>query len=182
MKKSTVVLFILLIQNTLLATPQARDVLYWNENKYFIIPTIDIEKRLNAYELNNLNMAKTAAPPTSNYRGYSLEFEIYNDTLYLNAIKDTDNSDLSEFVFGNPSPKPMLGFSDTLFLGYGNFYYDPAWWTMVSESEITVVFKNGVVQWYKDNKNKSKDSPYLPLDIPYFKKLYSNIHWSSMDK
>lgn len=164
------------------ATPQARDVLYWNGNKYSIIPILDIEKRMNSRELNNLNTAKTALPPTSNYRGYSLEFEIFHDTLYLLAIKDSNNTDLTEFVFGNLSKKPMLDFSDTLFLGYGVSFYDPAWLTMVNESEITVVFKNGVVQWVKDNKNKSKSSLYSPLDIAYFKKLYSNIHWSGLDQ
>lgn len=164
------------------ATPQARDVLYWNGNKYSINSFIDIEKRMNTYELNNLNAAKTATPPTSNYRGYSFEFEIFNDTLYLIAIKDSYNTDLTESVFGNLSKKPMLDYSDTLYLGYGKSYYDPAWWTMVNESEITVLFKNGVVQWYKDNKNKGKNSPYYPFDIPYFKKLYSNIHWTCLDK
>lgn len=164
------------------ATPQARDVLYWNGNKYSINSFIDIEKRMNTYELNNLNAAKTATPPTSNYRGYSFEFEIFNDTLYLIAIKDSNNTDLTESVFGNLSKKPMLDFSDTLFLGYGESFYDPAWLTMVNESEITVIFKNGVVQWYKDNKSKSKSSPYYPFDIPYIKKCYSNIHWSCLDK
>ena len=164
------------------ATPQARDVLYWNGNKYSINSFIDIEKKMNTYELNNLNAAKTAAPPTSNYRGYSLEFEIFHDTLYLIAIKDSNNMDLTESVFGNLSKKPMLDFSDTLFLGYGVSFYDPAWLTMVNENEITVTFKNGVVQWIKDNKSKSKSSPYLPLDIAYFKKLYSNIYWSGLNK
>jgi len=182
MKKLLLIIMALFAIVTARATPQARDVLYWNGNKYSINSFIDIEKRMNTYELNNLNAAKTATPPTSNYRGYSLEFEIFNDTLYLIAIKDSYKTDLTGAIIGNLSKKPMLDFSDTLFLGYGESFYDPAWLTMVNESEITVIFKNGVVQWYKDNKSKSKSSPYYPFDIPYIKKCYSNIHWSCLDK
>lgn len=182
MKKLYLLAMALIAIVTVQATPQARDVLYWNGNKYSTIPNIDIEKRMNACELNKLNLAKTANPPTSNYRGYSLELEIVNDTLYLIAIKDTEYTDLTKIVFGSLSKKPLLDFSDTLYLGYGDSFYDHAWWTMVYESEMTVVFKNGVVKWVKDNKNKSKYSPYT-YDIQLLQSfIYSNIRWNELDK
>lgn len=164
------------------ATPQARDVLFWHGNKYFIFPFIDVESRMNADELKNLNRIKTSDPPTAIGRGYSLEFEITNDTLYLTAIKDAKNYNLMESVLGNLYKRPLLDFSDTLYLGYGNSFNDNVWWTLVYESEITVAFQNGVVQWMKDNKNKSKYSRYDHNDLLFSEYIYCNTRWNELNE
>ena len=48
-------IIVLVFQNLLFATPQARDVLFWNNNKYYVFPFIDIESILNGNELEELN-------------------------------------------------------------------------------------------------------------------------------
>lgn len=181
MKKTSILLLSLFVLVTANATPQARDVLYWNGTKYYIFPYIDIESRLNANELERLNELKTEKPPTGNQRGYSYEFIIDSDTLFLISVNDAYKKDITESLFGGNIKMPMIFFSDTLYLGYGEAYYDHAWWTMVYESEITMFFQNGVVQWMKDNKNKSKQSPYT-YNIQLFQEyIYSNIQWNELD-
>lgn len=180
--KSLLLAIFLLICGLAQATPQLRDILYWNGIEYHNIPLVQIEKYFSQEEVNKLNKLGENWTITANYRSYRFVFEIDDDSLFLNSIVNDENENIMESVLETQERRMMDNFSDTLFLGYGKSLYDPAWWTMVCESEITVVFKNGVVQWYKDNKNKSINSPYSPLDIPYFKNLYSNIHWSSLDK
>ena len=179
--KSFLLAVFLLICGLAQATTQARDLLYWDGVEYHTIP-IQIEKYFSQNEANNLRELGKNWTLTSNYRAYQFVFEIVNDSLFLNSIVNDEDENIMESVLGTQERRMMENFSDTLFLGYGESMYEPAFWTMVYESEITVVFKNGVVQWFKDNKNKSNNSPYSPLDIPYFKKLYSSIHWSSLDK
>ena len=182
MKHKLLLLFsFLLICGIAQATPQARDILYWNGNEYHTIPLKQIEKHFSKEEVNNLKELEGVMTTTANYRGYRFVFEIDNDSLYLKSIVNDNDENIMESVLGSQKRRMMDSFSDTLFLGYGKAMYEPAFWTMVYESEITVVFKNGVVQWLKDNKNKSVSSPYYPPDIPFFKLLYSNIHWDSLD-
>jgi len=181
MKKLSIILLSLIALATANATPQARDVLYWNDTKYYIFPYIDIESRLSTIELERLNELKTANPPTGNYRGYSYEFIINRDTLFLISVYDAYKKDITESLFGGQIKMPLNFFTDTLYLGYGEPYYDHAWWTMVYESEITVFFQNGVVRWTKDNHNKSKQSPYT-YNIQLFQEyIYSNIRWNELD-
>ena len=164
------------------ATPQERDILYWHGDKYFIFPFIDIESRMDSNELENLNRRRTSNPPTANGRGYLLEFEIINDTLYLISVKDTQHADITESVFGNLTKMPMIDFSDTLYLGYGKAFIDNAWWTMVYESEITTSFQNGVIHSMKDNKNKSKYSQYDHNELLFSEFIYCNTRWDEMNK
>lgn len=180
--KLPLMLAFLLICGIVQATPQARDILYWNGNEYHTIPLKQIEKHFSQEEVNNLEELGQNCKTTANYRGYRFVFEIDNDSLYLKSIVNDNDENIMESVLGSQKRRMMDSFSDTLFLGYGKAMYEPAFWTMVYESEITVVFKNGVVQWFKDNKNKSVSSPYYPPDIPLIKLLYSKIQWNSLDK
>lgn len=179
--KLPLLLAFLLICGIVQATPQARDILYWNGNEYHTIPLKQIEKHFSQEEVNNLKELGQNWKTTANYRGYRFVFEIDNDSLYLKSIVNDNDENIMESVLGFQKRRMMDNFSDTLFLGYGKAMYEPAFWTMVYESEITVVFKNGVVQWLKNNKNKSVNSPYYPPDIPFIKLLYSNIQWDSLD-
>lgn len=181
MRKAIVLLFVLTFQNIIFATPQARDVLFWNDNTYFVFPFIDIESHLSTHELENLNKLKNTNPPTGNYRGYSFEFAIKNDTLFLLSVKDTNKTNLTESVFGDQIRRPLFFFSDTLYLGYGQSFYEDGFWTPIYESEITVVFKNGVVQWFKDNQNKTKHSPYTYNPKLFWEFVYSEIQWDNLD-
>lgn len=181
MKKAIIILF-LIICKLVQATPQARDMLYWNDVTYYVLPFIDVESRLRSDELHSLNKKKTTNPPTSNYRGYWCEFEITGDTLFLISIKDSDKEDITESVFGCQDRRALLDFSDTLYLGYGASFYDYGWWTMVNESELTVVFKNGVVQWVKDNRNKSRYSRYDHDDLLFSEYIYCNTRWNELNE
>ena len=182
MKRLAFIILCLTALITAQATPQARDMLYWNGVTYYVLPFIDVEGRLGSDELENLNEMKTVNPPTSNYRGYWCEFEITGDTLFLISIKDSDKEDITESVFGRLDRRPLLDFSDTLYLGYGRSFYDHGWWTMVNESELTVVFKNGVVQWVKDNKNKSRYSRYDHDDLLFSEYIYCNTRWNELNE
>ena len=175
-------IIVLVFQNLLFATPQARDVLFWNNNKYYVFPFIDIESILNGNELEELNALKTSDPPTSNYRGYSCEFEIANDSLFLVSVKDANKNDLTESIFGCQIRRHADFFSDTLYLGYGQSFYDEIFWTPIYESEMTVVLENGVVRWFKDNPNKTKHSPYTYNPQLFFGFVYSQIHWAELDE
>ena len=179
--KLPLLLAFLLICGIVQATPQARDILYWNGNEYHTIPLKQIEKHFSQEEVNNLKELGQNWKTTANYRGYRFVFEIDNDSLYLKSIVNDNDENIMESVLGFQKRRMMDSFSDTLFLGYGKAMYEPAFWTMVYESEITVVFKNGVVQWLKNNKNKSVNSPYYPPDIPFRVEFYSMkamFHWA----
>lgn len=178
---SAIILFIFVSSLSLFSTPQARDVLYWNNNKYYIFPFIDIEGRLNHTEWEVLNTMKTANPPTGNYRGFQLCFEIKNDSLFLISVWDSNHTDLTGFVLGEHTKRLLDDFTDTLYLGYGESYWYDGFWTPIYESEKTVFVQNGIVQWTIDNANKTKHSPY-PDDIQLFMDyIYSNIRWDSLD-
>lgn len=164
------------------ATTQVRDKLYWNGIEYHTIPLVQIEKYFSQEEVNKLNKLGENWTTTVNYRAYQFIFEIDNDSLFLKAIVNDEEENITESILGTQERRMMDNFSDTLFLGYGESMYDPAFWTMIYESEITVVFKNGVVQWLKDNKNKSKKSHYYFDNLMVINMLYSNIRWSSLDK
>lgn len=181
MKHKTLLLFFfLLIWSFAQATTQVRDLLYWKGVKYYTIP-IQIEKHFSKIEVNNLEKLGENWTSTANYRAYRFIFEIENDSLFLKAIVNDEEENITESILGSQERRMMDNFSDTLFLGYGESVYDPAFWTLVYESEITVAFKNGVVQWFKDNRNKSVESRYFD-NRAVIKKLYSNIRWSSLDK
>lgn len=180
--KSFLLSVFLLICGLAQATPQLRDILYWNGIEYHTIPLVQIEKYFSQEEVNKLNKLGENWTITANYRSYRFVFEIDHDSLFLNSIVNDEDENIMESVLGTQERRMMENFSDTLFLGYGESMYEPAFWTMVYESEITVVFKNGVVQWYKDNKNKSKESRNSLDNIAVIKRLYSNIRWSSLDK
>ncbi len=182
MKRLAFIILCLTALITAQATPQARDMLYWNGVTYYVLPFIDVESRLGSDELENLNEMKTTNPPTSNYRGYWCEFEITGDTLFLISIKDSDKEDITESVFGCHDRRALLEFSDTLYLGYGASFYDYGWWTMVNESELTVAFKNGVVQWTKDNRNKSRYSRYDHDDLLFSEYIYCNTRWNELNE
>lgn len=183
MKKLFVLIILIYVFNQIvLATPQTRDILYWHGEKYHVFPFIDIERRLNSVETYNLNKIKTANPPTSNYRGYLFEFEITNDSLYLLSVKDSKHLDQTEQVFGDHTRKYLSDFSDTLYLGYGSSFHDDAFWTLIYENELTVVFKNGIVQWTKDNKGKSRYSPYSNDLNKLIEFIYFNIQWNNLNK
>lgn len=164
------------------ATTQVRDKLYWNGIEYHTIPLVQIEKYFSQEEVNKLNKLGENWTTTVNYRAYQFIFEIDNDSLFLKAIVNDEEENITESFLGTQERRMMETFSDTLFLGYGESVYEPTFWTLVYESEITVVFKNGVVQWFKDNKNKSIESRYYLDNLAVIKMLYSNIRWSSLDK
>jgi len=180
--KSFLLAVFLLICSWTQATTQVRDKLYWNGIEYHTIPLVQIEKYFSQEEVNKLNKLGENWTKTSNYRAYRFVFEIVHDSLFLNSIVNDKDEDIMESVLGTQERRMMDSFSDTLFLGYGESVYEPAFWTMIYESEITVVFKNGVVQWLKDNKNKGKKSRYYFDNLMVIKMLYSNIRWSSLDK
>ena len=180
--KSLLLAVFLLICGWAQATTQVRDKLYWNGIEYHTIPLVQIEKYFSQEEVNKLNKLGENWTTTVNYRAYQFIFEIDNDSLFLKAIVNDEEEDITESILGTQERRMMDNFSDTLFLGYGESVYEPAFWTLVYESEITVVFKNGVVQWFKDNKNKSIESRYYLDNLAVIKMLYSNIRWSSLDK
>ena len=128
---SAIILFIFVSSLSLFSTPQARDVLYWNNNKYYIFPFIDIEGRLNHTEWEVLNTMKTANPPTGNYRGFQLCFEIKNDSLFLISVWDSNHTDLTSFVLGEHTKRLLDDFTDTLYLGYGESYWYDGFWTPI---------------------------------------------------
>ena len=178
---SILILFIA-VNPSAYSTPQARDVLYWNNKKYYVFPFVDVEGRLSRPELETLNKKKSSNPPTANYRGYNFCFEICNDSLFLTSITDAYYQDITTFVLGDSNRRFLSDFSDTLYLGYGKSYFDDSFWTPVYESEITVAFKKGIVQWHKNNKDKTKPSPYTYNPQMFLKYLYSNIRWNSLNK
>ena len=180
--KSLLLAVFLLICGWAQATTQVRDKLYWNGIEYHTIPLVQIEKYFSQEEVNKLNKLGENWTTTVNYRAYQFIFEIDNDSLFLKAIVNDEEENITESILGTQERRMMETFSDTLFLGYGESVYEPAFWTLVYESEITVVFKNGVVQWFKDNKNKSIESRYYLDNLAVIKMLYSNIRWSSLDK
>lgn len=175
-------LFFFAFSLSVFATPQVRDVLLWKGNKFYIFPFIDMNEVFDATEFENLEKIKTLNPPTSNHRGYSLGFEITNDSLFLVSVWDAKHNDVTMSVFGSRNRKPMINYSDTLFLGYGKSFWDEAFWTPVYENEMTLVFQKGVVQWVKDNKNKSNASPYTYNLQLFYEYVYSNIQWGSLNK
>lgn len=179
--KSLLLAVFLLICGWAQATTQVRDKLYWNGIEYHTIPLVQIEKYFSQEEVNKLNKLGENWTTTVNYRAYQFIFEIDNDSLFLKAIVNDEEEDITESILGTQERRMMDNFSDTLFLGYGESVYEPAFWTLVYESEITVVFKNGVVQWYKDNKNKSRYSQYDHNDLLFSEYIYCNTRWNELD-
>lgn len=181
-KHRTVFLFLFLFACKLsFSTPQVRDVLYWNGMTYHAYPFINVEKRLDDAQLERLT-EKTHFITTGNWRGYFYEFEIRNDSLYLVSIKDDRNEDLMEYVLGSKTRIMMDDYSDTLYLGYGETFFDEDFPTMIYENEMTVVFKKGVVIYTKDNKNKSRHTD-LPHNIMKLHEcIYSSIQWDTLDE
>lgn len=164
------------------ATPQVRDIVFWNGIEYHSIPRIAIHENFSEQEMMYLNSLCGEHNETNNYRGYRFEFEIDDDSLYLIAIKNNDNKNITGSILGSLERRKMCHYSDTMYLGYGEMFYDNAWWTMVYESEKTVVFQNGVVQGVKDNKNKSKYSQYDHNDLLFSEFVYCNTRWNELDE
>ena len=164
------------------STPQRRDVLYWNGATYHVYPFIDIESRLEEQKLAKLKEMSAHGVATSNWRGYYFEFEIENDTLFFSSIKSNHDEDLTWFVLNSRERIPMDYFSDTLFLGYGDTFYDGQFPTMIYDSEITMVIENGKVKSYVVHKNKCIPSPLPDNTKMLLQLIYSNIRWNELDE
>lgn len=174
-------ILLLMVCKLAFSTPQVRDILYWNGTTYHVYPFIDVEKRFDNEQLERLN-EKAHFITTGNWRGYRYEFEIRHDSLFLVSIKNDQNEDLMAYVIGSDGRIMMDNYSDTLYLGYGKTFFDEDFPTLIYESEMTVVFENGVVTYTKDNKNKSRYSE-LPHNIMKLQEcIYSSIRWDSLDK
>lgn len=174
-------IFIMMICKLTFSTPQVRDILYWNGMTYHVYPFINVENRFDDAQWERLN-EKAPFITTGNWRGYLYEFEIRHDSLFLVSIKNDYHEDLKAYVLGSDDRIMMDDYSDTLFLGYGKTFFDEDFPTMIYESEMTVVFKNGVVVYTKDNKNKSRYTE-LPHNIMKFHEyIYSSIRWEALDK
>lgn len=181
MKHLALLLFFLLYCELLFSTPQVRDALYWNGTTYYVYPFIDVEKRFDNEQLERLS-EKAPFITTGNWRGYLYEFEIRHDSLFLVSIKNDQNKDLMAYVIGSDDRIMMDDYSDTLYLGYGKTFFDEDFPTLIYESEMTVVFENGVVTYTKDNKNKSRYSE-LPHNIMKLQEyIYSSIRWDALDE
>ena len=163
------------------STAQVRDVLYWEGKIYHVYPIINVENRFDNKQLERLN-EKAQLITTGNWRGYFYEFEIRNDSLFLVSIKVDHNEDVMAYVIGSDDRIMMDDYSDTLYLGYGKTFFDEDFPTMIYESEMTVVFKNGVMVFTKDNKNKSRHTE-LPHNIMKLHEcIYSSIRWDALDE
>ncbi len=181
-KHQTIFLFLFLFACKLsFSTPQVRDILYWNGTTYHVYPFIEVEKRFDDAQLERLN-EKAPFITTGNWRGYRNEFEICHDSLFLVSIKNDQNEDLMAYVIGSDGRIMMDNYSDTLYLGYGKTFFDEDFPTLIYESEMTVVFENGVVIYTKDNKNKSRCTE-LPHNIMKLHEyIYSSIRWEALDE
>jgi len=179
--KLLLTILITLLFNCLYATPQIRDKVFWNGIEYRSIPCIKLEDYFSEQEVMKLNQLGNEWNVTSNYRGYWFEFEIENDSLYLKGILNDDEDNIMEAIIGTLDRRWMCHFSDTMYLGYGESMYDNAFWTMIYESELTVVFKDGIIQWVKDNKNKSRYSRYDHNDLLFSEFIYCNTRWDELD-
>lgn len=182
MKRHLLLLVLLLVTCRSFPTPQVRDVLYWNGTTYHVYPFIDVEKRFSEAQKNKLNERVKDHIATSNWRGYYFEFEICRDSLFLISIKDDHQEDLMAFVLGSNDKIMMDDFSDTLYLGYGKSFYDPWFPTMIYESEMTVVFKNGIAGWHEDHRNKSKHAELPNNTMKWNECIYSSIRWDALDQ
>ncbi len=182
MKRQTLLILLLVICKLSFSTPQVRDVLYWNGTTYHVYPFIDVEKRFSEAQKNKLNERVKDHIATSNWRGYYFEFEICRDSLFLISIKDDHQEDLMAFVLGSNDKIMMDDFSDTLYLGYGKSFYDPWFPTMIYESEMTVVFKNGIAGWHEDHRNKSKHAELPNNTMKWNECIYSSIRWDALDQ
>ncbi len=183
MKKNTLLLGLFLVICKLsFSTPQVRDVLYWNGTTYHVYPFIHVEKRFSEAQINKLNEWVKDHITTSNWRGYYFEFEICRDSLFLVSIKDDHQEDLMAFVLGSNNRIMMDDFSDTLYLGYGKSFYDPWFPTMIYESEMTVVFNNGIAGWHEDHRNKSKHAELPNNTMKWNEYIYSSIQWDALDQ
>lgn len=182
MKRFVILLvYFLVVFKPSFSTPQVRDILYWNGMTYYVYPFIEVEKGLDDAQLERLN-EKAPFITTGNWRGYLYEFEIRHDSLYLVSIKNDQNEDLMAYVIGSDDRIMMDDYSDTLYLGYGKSYYDEDFPTMIYESEMTVAFKNGIVVWTKDNKNKIQHTELPHNIIMLHECIYSSIRWDALDK
>ncbi len=183
MKKNTLLLGLFLVICKLsFSTTQVRDVLYWNGTTYHVYPFIHVEKRFSEAQKTKLNERVKDHIATSNWRGYYFEFEICRDSLFLVSIKDDHQEDLMAFVLGSNARIMMDDFSDTLYLGYGKSFYDPWFPTMIYESEMTVVFKNGIACWHEDHRNKSKHAELPNNTMKWNECIYSSIRWDALDQ
>ena len=170
-----------LLFNYLYATPQIRDRVFWNGLEYHSIPSVKLEEHFSEQEVMRLNQLSNEWNVTSNYRGYWFEFEIENDSLYLKGIVNDDEENIMESIIGTSDRKWMCHYSDTMYLGYDESMFDDAFWTMIYESEMTVVFKDGIVQWVKDNQSKSKYSQYDHNVLLFSEFIYCNTRWDELD-
>lgn len=183
MKRLYLLLILLVVAFKLsFSTPQVRDVLYWNGMTYYIYPFIEVEKRFSNAQLNRLKKEVKDQIVSSNWRGYYYEFEIHGDSLFLISIKDNHEKDITSYVFGSNDRIMLDDFSDTLYLGYGKSYYDEEFPTMIYESEMSVVFKNGIISWCENHKNKSKQSVFSPYSMNFVEYIYSSIRWNDLDQ
>ena len=174
-------IFIMMICKLSFSTPQVRDILYWNGMTYHVYPFINVENRFDDAQLERLD-ANAEFVSTCNWRGYFYEFEIQHDSLFLVSIKNDLQEDLMAYVLGFDDRIMMDDYSDTLYLGYGKTFFDEDFPTMIYESEMTVVFKNGVVIYTRDNKNKSQHTE-LPHNIMKLHEcIYSSIQWNALNK
>ena len=170
-----------LLFNYLYATPQIRDRVFWNGLECHSIPSVKLEEHFSEQEVMRLNQLSNEWNVTSNYRGYWFEFEIENDSLYLKGIVNDDEENIMESIIGTSDRKWMCHYSDTMYLGYDESMFDDAFWTMIYESEMTVVFKDGIVQWVKDNQSKSKYSQYDHNVLLFSEFIYCNTRWDELD-
>jgi TonB family protein len=183
MKKPLVLsILLVLICKLSLSTPQARDVLYWNGIIYYVYPYINVEKTFDDAQLKKLNEKIQEGTTTSNWRGYSYEFEICHDSLFLISIMNNDGEDLMAHVFGSNKRVMMDDVNDTLYLGHGKTFFNEQFPTAIYENEMTVVFKNGIVKWHEDHKDKSKPSDFSPYSTKFNEYIYSSIQWGALDE
>lgn len=182
MKRFIILLvFVLIVFKLSFSTPQVRDILYWNGTTYHAYPFIDVEKRFDDAQLERLK-TRVHLITTGNWRGYYYEFEICHDSLFLVSIKNDQNEKLMAYVIGSDDRIMMDNYSDTLYLGYGKTFFDEDFPTLIYESEMTVVFENGVVVWTKDNKNKIQHTELPHNIIKFHECIYSSIRWDVLDK
>ena len=182
-KRATTLLAILLTAcGMAIATPQVRDVLYWHGEKYYVYPYIEAKRYLDDSQREIL-LAQTREPfSTANGRGYQLVFEINNDSLYLASILKDNQEDLITLVLGSHGRIMLDRLTDTLYLGYGKSFYEEQFPTMVYENEMTVAVKDGVVQWSKDHRNKSRGSDFPLNTLKLHKLICSTIRWDDLDE
>jgi len=180
MKQKVVIIFFILLPFFSLATPQARDVVYWNGNKYYSYPSILKDKE----DFRNLTMYINGKygvefMNTANYNGYICEFEIDEDTLYLLSIIDSYNVNYMEHIYGTNTRRIVNDYTGDMYLGYGEIIDFQEVDTPVYESEITVRFECGIVKSYKDNKNKSKSSSYNGIKLVEY--IHENLNLENID-